>query len=60
MRVGVLDVGFAIEEISNPILKFLQKISTVSLVILFLRSFVTTSPIGDLLAKVLAESGFVL
>jgi len=44
--------------IGRPIPKSFRIPSTVSLVILFFWSFVSTDPIGDLLANVLADSGF--
>ena len=47
-------------EISRPTPKDVSTLLMDSLVILFLRSFVTTSPRGDLLANVLAEGGLSL
>jgi hypothetical protein len=47
-------------ETSRPIPKLVSKVSVDSFVILFLRSFVTTSPRGDLLANDLAEDGLSL
>ena len=48
----------AIPVIGRPIPKSFRIPSTVSLVILFFWSFVSTDPTGDLLANVLADSGF--
>ena len=47
-------------ETSRPIPKLVSKVSVDSLVILFLRSFVTTSPRGSLFANDLAEGGLSL
>ena len=47
-------------ETSRPTPKLVSKVSVDSFVILFLRSFVTTSPRGDLLANDLAEGGLSL
>jgi len=47
-------------ETSRPTPRLVSKVSVDSFVILFLRSFVTTSPIGDLLANDLAGSGLSL
>ena len=51
------DVGVT-EAISLPIPRDLSVRSAVSLVILFLRSFVTTTPIGERFAYVFAVGGF--
>ena len=51
------EVGLICETV-GPKPNFLTAISAVSLVMLFLRSLVTTSPRGALLANVVADFGF--
>ena len=46
--VGDVEVGFVTDETSRPIPKVVNNLLVVSLVILFLRSSVWTSPSGDL------------
>ena len=48
------------EDTVRPMPRVLSKVSVASFVILFLRSFVTTSPINDLFANDLAEVGVSL
>lgn len=48
------------EDISRPYPRLVSNLSTDSLVILFLRSFVDTSPRGDLYANDLDDNGLSL
>ena len=47
-------------EISRPTPSFVSKVSVDSRVMLFFRSFVTTSPKGDLFANDFADAGLSL
>ena len=58
--VGVVVVSLETPETSRPTPKDASKVSVDSFVILFLRSFVTTSPRGDLFANDLADVGLSL
>jgi hypothetical protein len=58
--VGEVVVGSETLETSRPTPNLVSKVSVDSLVILFLRSFVTTSPRGSLFANDLAEGGLSL
>ena len=49
-----------VDEISRPFPNVFSNLSVVSLVILFLRSLVITSPRGALFAKLFDDNGFEL
>ena len=58
--IVALPEEFKTVDTPRPTPNFVSKVSVASFVILFLRSFVTTSPIGDLFANDLAEVGVSL
>ena len=58
--VGLVVLALETPETSRPIPRLVSKVSVDSFVILFFRSFVTTSPRGDLFANDLADVGLSL